>query len=161
METDITKLLLSEWNAFLMAAVWIISALAERAFPHHFEKGKWGNRLEPVFPVLACTACAVFVPGPWIPAGLSVAQRLVLGVVLGAGAYNFAGLAKRVGLTPFITGLGSQRRRRSDEDDPALLSAQPQLEAVQEAVHEAVHEAVQEAVRENMEAVPQPDERSR
>jgi hypothetical protein len=105
MDTDITKLLLSEWNAFLMAAVWIVSALAERAFPQHFKKGKWGNRLEPVFPVLACTACAVFVPGPWIPSGLSTAQRIVLGVVLGAGAYNFAGLAKRVGLTPFITGL--------------------------------------------------------
>lgn len=120
MEMDLTKLLLSEWNAFLMAAVWIVSTLIERMFPQHFEKGGWGNRLEPVFPVVACTLCAVFVPGPWIPAGLSTAQRVVLGVVLGAGAYNFAGLAKRVGLTPFITNFAQKRKLPPPEEDPVL-----------------------------------------
>lgn len=108
---DITKLLLSEWNAFLMAAVWIIMTIAERAFPEHFEKDRWGNRLEPVFPVLMCTLCAVFIPGPWVPDGVNAVQRAILGVVLGAGAYNFAGFAKRVGLTPFITNLAARTPR--------------------------------------------------
>jgi hypothetical protein len=132
METDLTKLLLSEWSALLMAAVWIISALAERAFPHYFEKGRWGNRLEPVFPVVICTVCAVFVPGPWIPAEMLNAQKVVLGVILGAGAYNFAGLAKRVGLTPFLTGLTTKKSPEvvTQEAEPAQVPADKDMDSV-------------------------------
>lgn len=115
---DMTKLLLSEWNALLMAAVWIGMALAERAFPSAFEKGRWGNRLEPVFPVAACVVCAVLVPGPWMPPEASIAQKLILGTVMGAGAYNFAGFAKRLGLRPFITQLKIKKASYEVSDGP-------------------------------------------
>ena len=113
---EMTSLLLREWNALLMASVWVAMAVAERAFPEHFAPGRLVNRMEPVFPIVACTLCAVFVPGPWMPDDVVIGQKVVLGVVMGAGAYNFAGLAKRFGLTPFITKLAPQKlasKRRS------------------------------------------------
>lgn len=112
---DMTKLLLSEWNALLMAAVWIVMAIAERAFPDHFEKGRLVNRLEPFFPVAICVVMASLVPGPWMPPDALLSQKIVLGVILGAGAYNFAGIAKRVGLNPFVAKLAPVRNRRKAE----------------------------------------------
>jgi hypothetical protein len=112
---DMMKLLLSEWNLLLMGAVWILMALAERVAPAAFEKGKWVNRLEPVFPVVICCICAMFIPGPWMPEGINMAQKAVLGVVLGAGSYNATGMAKRFGLTPFIANLKLRREKKPSE----------------------------------------------
>lgn len=98
----IDELLLREWNLFLMAAVWIFMATLEHALPEHFVKGRALNRLEPVIPMGLCVFASVAVPGPWMPEGTAAAERLVLGVLLGWGAYHFAGLAKRFGLNTLL-----------------------------------------------------------
>ena len=106
-----TKLLFTEWNVLLMAAVWVLMAVAENAFPAHFEKGKIINRLEPLFPVVICLGFATLVPGPWMTPEATLGQKAVLGVILGAGAYNFAAMAKRFGFTPFVAKLAPKRRK--------------------------------------------------
>jgi len=122
-----TKLLLSEWNVLLMAAVWVCTAIAERAFPTQFEKGRLINRLEPLFPIVACIIFATMVPGPWMPTeGVTIGQKVILGVILGAGSHNFTAMAKRFGLTPFVAKLNaSKRKSRVESLDPAPEDDKP------------------------------------
>lgn len=110
MNVPFLDLLVREWNLLLMAAVWIVMATAEAAWPEGFEPGRLLNRLEPVIPLLLCVGCARFIPGPWMPDGVNNAQKLILGVVLGWGAYNFTALAKRLG---FRDMLSRARKRKS------------------------------------------------
>ena len=115
-----TKLLLSEWNVLLMAAVWICMSIAEHAFPMHFEKGRLVNRMEPMFPVMVCVAFSTLIPGPWIPPETTLGQKLILGVILGAGSYNFTAMAKRFNLTPFVAKLGTKRRRSTESVEKVI-----------------------------------------
>ena len=108
MEVPFVDLLLREWNLLLMAAVWIVMATAEEVYPEGFKPGKFFNRLEPVIPLVLCIVCARFIPGPWMPEGANNVQKLILGTVLGWGAYNFTALAKRLGFRDLLA-----RRRRS------------------------------------------------
>ena len=108
MEVPFVDLLLREWNLLLMAAVWIVMATAEEVYPEGFKPGKFFNRLEPVIPLVLCVICARFIPGPWMPEGANNAQKLILGTVLGWGAYNFTALAKRLGFRDLLA-----RRRRT------------------------------------------------
>jgi len=107
------ELLLREWNLLLMFAVWTVMVLVERIRPDWFEKGHIVNRAEPLFPISVCTFCSMFVSGPWLPsdAPVTLAQKAILGVLLGAGAYNVGGLAKRFGLTPFLLNAGKRDER--------------------------------------------------
>lgn len=112
-------LLLNQWNVLLMAATWSVMIFAERALPEAFAPGAWANRLEPMFPLAVCTAAATFVPGPWMSANVTWAQRLVLGVILGTAAYNFGGIAKRLGLTKVLTGVSTsaaEQARQLEKD---------------------------------------------
>ena len=112
MNVPFIDLLIREWNLLLMAAVWIVMATAEAAYPEGFEPGRLLNRLEPVIPLALCVGCARWIPGPWMPEGVNNAQKLILGVVLGWGAYNFTALAKRLGVRDLLT---RARRRRTGE----------------------------------------------
>ena len=105
----IDELLLREWNLLLMAAVWILMAVLEHALPEHFVKGRALNRLEPVIPMGLCVFASVAIPGPWMPEGAAAAERLILGVLLGWGSYNFAGLAKRFGLNTALFRVSTPR----------------------------------------------------
>ena len=102
MGVPFVDLLLREWNLLLMAAVWILMTTAETVYPEGFKPGQLLNRLEPVTPLVLCVGCARFIPGPWMPEGVNNAQKLILGVVLGWGAYNFTALAKRAGLRDLL-----------------------------------------------------------
>lgn len=110
------RLLTSEWNVLLMAAVWIVTALLEAVFPEHFENGRLAHRLEPVFPIALCVFCAVAIPGPWMPPNALLGQRVVLGIVLGAGSHSFISVAKRFGLTPFLASLMKKKKKRGPRE---------------------------------------------
>lgn len=104
------ELLLRDWNVLLMFVVWMGMIIVERIRPDWFVKGHIVNRAEPLGPIVVCTVCSTFVTGPWLPDDMPVttAQKVILGVLLGAGAYNFGGLAKRFGLTPFLLNVGKR-----------------------------------------------------
>lgn len=110
MNVPFIDLLLREWNLLLMAAVWIVMATAEAAYPEGFAPGKMLNRLEPVIPLVLCVGCARWIPGPWMPEGVNNAQKLILGVVLGWGAYNFTALAKRLGFRDILSRAGRRKK---------------------------------------------------
>jgi hypothetical protein len=106
---SLVDLLAREWNVLLCAAVWILMVTIERLLPWHFEKGRLMNRAEPLIPLSICVFCSVFVPGPWMPDDVNDAQRLILGVILGALAYNGGAMLKRSGVTPFLLHVGKKQ----------------------------------------------------
>lgn len=105
---NLVDLLAREWNVLLCTAVWIVMVMTERMFPDQFERGRFMNRAEPMIPLSICVFCSVFVPGPWMPNDVNEVQRLILGVILGAFAYNGGAALKRSGITPFLLHVGKK-----------------------------------------------------
>ncbi len=101
------KLLCNQWNLFLIGLVWLSLHTMQERFSELFEKPKLGWRLLPFLPALI-TVPASFVPGPWFPPELqaTVPMKLLLGCMLGFAAYNFGGIANRLGLTTVANKLG-------------------------------------------------------
>lgn len=93
--------LLTEWNAVLIVAVWVIIQSLRRALPAQLgPKGRWA-RLLPLMPIGMCVG-ACFVPGPWLAPDELIGQRIALGVVLGAIAANGHAIASKLGLQALL-----------------------------------------------------------
>lgn len=96
MTFDLVKLL-TYWNVMLIVAVWIGIQTTRRVVPEWFEGKKLLARLLPMAPIVCCQV-VVWIPGPWLDASETAAQRVVLGTVLGAICANIHSIASRLGL---------------------------------------------------------------
>lgn len=93
---DLQKLL-SYWNVMLIVAVWTGIQMTRRVLPAYFTPQSVLGRLLPMAPIVCCQV-AVWIPGPWLDASETAAQRVVLGTVLGALCSNVHAVASRLGL---------------------------------------------------------------
>ncbi len=95
------------WDFLLIGLVWIMVHLIQERFPEPFQKPRLGWSLSPFIGIPICVP-AMFVHGPWFPAGLdpSVAERVMLGFVLGIGAHFFGAIAARTPLGKALNAVG-------------------------------------------------------
>jgi hypothetical protein len=94
---DMTSLL-TQWNGMLIVAVWVAIQSLKRALPDEwFDDGKTLARVMPLFPIIA-TSIAVWIPGPWLDPHETAAQRIILGIILGAMTSQVHTIMSRLGL---------------------------------------------------------------
>lgn len=97
--------MITPWAWLLIALVWVGLHTVQERFSEFFAKPKLGWRLLPFIPSCVCAACC-FVPGPWIPESSTAAIRVLFGAMLGVIAYNFGGIANRLGLNKLLDAIG-------------------------------------------------------
>ena len=95
------------WDALLIFLVWLGVHTARERFSEWFTEPRIGWRLMPFIPSLICVPC-MFVPGPWLENAGSVTwpMRVLFGAMLCVVAYNFGGIAKRLGLADVVNAAG-------------------------------------------------------
>lgn len=93
--------MLSTWDLLLIFLVWLGLYTVEERFPEPFTKPRLGWRLMPFIPGFVCVPC-MFVPGPWLPDTATWPMRVLFGLLLGVLAYNFGGIANRLGLGKIV-----------------------------------------------------------
>ena len=113
MNTFDLSALLTQWNAFLIVAVWLGIQTVKRLLPDEFfDDGKPLARILPVLPMAICSVC-VWVPGPWLSADETAAQRVILGIILGAVTANMHAIASRLGLHKWLGVEADTRKTRA------------------------------------------------
>ncbi len=119
--------LLTEWNAVLIVAVWVLIQSLRKALPAQLGPKGAHARLLPLMPIAMCVA-ATFIPGPWLAPDELLGQRIALGVVLGAIAANGHTIASKLGLQAFL-GLEvdetKARARKAARAEPAVVVGEP------------------------------------
>jgi hypothetical protein len=86
------------WNILLVFCVWGGMKVMIQMFPKWFAEKTVGHWLLPVLPIWICMFFSTTVPGPWMPEGVPLAQKAMLGFGLGLLAGNFKHVANRLGL---------------------------------------------------------------
>lgn len=99
--------MITNWAWLLIFLVWLGLHTVQERFSEFFTKPRLGWRLLPFMPPLVCVCCC-FVPGPWIPESSTWPMKVVFGALLGVIAYNFGGIANRIGLGKVFNSLGVQ-----------------------------------------------------
>lgn len=95
-------ILLSYQNILVVIAAWTLISILKKVVPE-ITKNKWGKRILPVLPVLVCEAL-VFATMAMQP-DMHLAERALLGVVLGTLTANVHTIAKRFGLQDLVPAL--------------------------------------------------------
>jgi len=93
--TEFTDLLWRLESVLIMAAVWVLMSAAKKVFPDKMQLAIVA-RVLPLIPIALCSG-AVWIPG-LAPDGIQVGPRIMLGVVLGAGAGQAHKILKQTGL---------------------------------------------------------------
>ena len=93
--TEFTDLLWRLESVLIMAAVWVLMSAAKKVFPDKMQLANVA-RVLPLVPIALCSG-AVWIPG-LAPSGIEVGPRIMLGVVLGAGAGQAHKILKQTGL---------------------------------------------------------------
>ena len=93
--TEFTDLLWRLESVLIMAAVWVLMSAAKKVFPDKMQLAIVA-RVLPLIPIALCSG-AVWIPG-LAPSGIEVGPRIMLGVVLGAGAGQAHKILKQTGL---------------------------------------------------------------
>lgn len=99
------RAMISAWDLLLIFLVWIGLHTVQERFPEPFVRPKMGWRLLPFLPMLICVP-AMFVPGPWMTVEAGWLEKVAFGCLLGVLAYNFGGIAIRLGLVKMVNAMG-------------------------------------------------------
>lgn len=111
------------WVPLFIFLVWYGLNMVQERFSETFEKPKMGWRLLPFIPLIVCVPCS-FVPGPWIPPETTIIEKLILGCFMGIAAYNFGGIANRLGIDKLLNAIGLGPKlaaKKQDTDPPATV----------------------------------------
>jgi hypothetical protein len=92
---EFTEILWRLESLLTMAAVWVLMSAAKKTIPKVMQN-PLVIRLLPLVPIALCSG-AVWIPG-LAPAGIEAGPRIMLGVVLGAGAGQAHKILKQTGL---------------------------------------------------------------
>lgn len=97
--------MINGWDLVLMGLIWLGLHVAQERFDEWFAKPKPLWRLLPFLPTFI-TVPSCFVPGPWMPPGIGIGERILFGLLLGAISYNFGGIVNRVGVPKMLNAVG-------------------------------------------------------
>lgn len=119
--------MITSWGWLLIFLVWVGMHTVQERFSEFFTKPKLGWRMLPFMPSIVCCVCC-FIPGPWIPPEATAPMRLLFGTLLGVIAYNFGGVANRLGLGKILDAMGVKlivdstrpKKDRENQQNPPL-----------------------------------------